>query len=190
MQSLMPDQFATEQEKALSAIKAAMHEDQQLRDKYQIGDKFNFIHQQLQHYIDELQASVVHQTQEPVAKTVLAHDECIVYVYLFNAHGMQKKTWQKMLNQHVLHEYSVNRPIYLDKQQVESFINSKANRMQHAYLAIAIKKEHIVAEEPAMLDSLGQALIKIKEGALQFHRLMTFHYNGHDYGQDELMLLQ
>jgi hypothetical protein len=110
----------------------------------------------------------------------------LVYVYLYNAQGITFKTWQKMIGPGVFYEYSVNRPIYREQGLVESFIRSKANKQQHAYLVIAIKKEHILsADADSSKDAINQPLIKVKEGELKINRLISFNYNGHEYVLNE-----
>ena len=82
---------------------------------------------------------------------------------------------------------SVNRPIYTDKAHVEAFIRSKANKVQHAFLTVAMPKDAVMkAGGPdSSKDTLGHPLIKIKEGSLRFNRVITFTHNNHDYSVSE-----
>src|SRR3990167_9684781 len=103
----------------------------------------------------------------------------LVYVYLFNAHGLNFSSWQKMLSPSVFYEYSVNRPIYGEKAHVEAVIRNKTNKAQHGYLTIAVKKELISSESSK--DALGNPLIKVKEGGLKIERLICFFHHNHEY---------
>lgn len=171
--------------KLLQLVSETIAEEKALREKYQIGDKFRFIRDKLA----LLQAKVDEGLQEidaakPLGPSALAADEALVFVYLFNAQGLVASTWQKMLHSSVYYEYSVNRPIYMSKDHIESFIRSKPNKVQHGYLTVAIKKDLILpalADSPALKDINGNELIKIKEGSLHFNRVIAFRYNDADF---------
>jgi intracellular multiplication protein IcmQ len=180
----MADDNKDSAEKLRSIIREIIHEEQALRDKYQIGDKFRFIREKLA----ALQVKIQSELQEIELKTEtnvseLAADEMLVYVYLFNTQGLSLPTWQKLLLPSVFYEYSVNRPIYQDKNQIESFIRSRTNKVQHAYLTVAIKKEALLTMPVgvAAQDAIGNPLCKIKEGALKFERLLGFRHDDQDY---------
>jgi intracellular multiplication protein IcmQ len=179
-------------EKILQLVQTALDQDTALRLKYQVGDKFRFIRDRLQAVLASVNKhiEIVKESAEETTHS-LAADEMLVYVYLYNANGIILKTWQNMLNPAVFYEYSVNRPIYTEKSDVQAFIRSKTNKVQHAFLTIAIKKQHMLkainAEE--MKDTIGSPLIKVKEGSLLFNRLISFTHNGNDYVLDEMGLL-
>lgn len=167
-------------EQLLALIHAAVQKDNELRDAHQIGERFRFVKDRLQ----ALQASVEDQLAallqiEAKATSQQADDEVVVYIYLFNAQGILLPTWQKMLSPGVFYEYSVNRPIYADRSQVEAFIRSKTNKTQHGYVLVHVKKTDILSSDGR--DSIGGELVKVKEGALKFDRFVTFAYGGHEY---------
>ncbi|VVC75124.1 hypothetical protein AQUSIP_04000 [Aquicella siphonis] len=163
--------------------------DKELREKYQIGDKFRFIHDRLDALRVRIEEDLKEMAQEIEKKiSRLAEDETTVYVYLFNAQGLAFPTWQKMVNPSVFYEYSVNRPLYADKTQIESFIRSRSNKAQHGYISVVIKKSDILpvpegTEQPK--DPVGSPLIKIREGSLKFNRMLSFTYQGSDYVVNE-----
>ncbi|OGT58332.1 MAG: hypothetical protein A3F14_03440 [Gammaproteobacteria bacterium RIFCSPHIGHO2_12_FULL_43_28] len=173
-----------QKKKLLDLVRDALQHDQTLRDKYQIGDKFRFIRDRISALLSRTEEHlIVEVLAENKALSGAVHDEELVYVHLFNAQGLDIKTWQKMLNPSVFYEYSVNRPIYRDKSHIEAFIRSKANKAQHGYLTVAVKKEAIITTvkgEPAM-DTIGHPLIKVKEGSLDAKRLISFIHNENEY---------
>lgn len=181
----MADDNKDSAEKLRSIIHDAIHEEQVLRDKYQIGDKFRFVRDKLV----ALQEKILAELQEIELKTEhtsseLAADEMLVYVYLFNTQGLSLPSWHKLLHPSVLYEYSVNRPIYQDKDQIESFIRSRTNKVQHGYLTVAVKKDALLvpaAEGAVAHDAIGNPLCKIREGSLKFERLLGFKHNDQDY---------
>lgn len=173
-----------DQKELLNLIQNAIKQDQELREKFAIGEKFRFIRDRLHALQSSMEENLLALQQEETKKTnVATEDEVIVYVYLYNAQGMIFQTWQKMVSASVFYEYSINRPIYTDKANIEAFIRSKQNRQQHAYLTIAVKKPYILPNVN-VTDPLGHPLVKVKEGSLMFDRLIDFHYNGHDYTVD------
>lgn len=183
----MPKDSKELKEKLLQLIHDAVNQDAKLRSDLQIGDKFRFIRESLhalQSHVDEAMQTIKVETQEN--KDVLAEDEQLVYVYLFNAHGIELQSWIKMMHPSVYYEHSVNRPIYDRKEQIESVIRSKANRIQHGYLTIAIKKACILKrDDEAVKDNIGNPVLKIKEGSLKPDRLISLTHNGHSYVLNE-----
>lgn len=183
----MPIDSRELKEKLLQILNKAVAQDAELRQSLQIGDKFRFIRERLGALKSDVES--VMETIKLVDegnKQVVNDDEQLVYVYLFNAHGIDVQTWLKMLHPSVYYEYSVNRPIYGDKAHVESLIRSKAKRVQHGYMAVAVKKTAIVSTpETAVKDSIDNPLVKIKEGSLKPERLISFSHNGIDYFLNE-----
>lgn len=169
------------EEKLLQLVQDAIEQDAKLRDKYNVGEKFRFIRDRLQALAMRLeeQAKVAEQELKKTEKQ--AADEVLIYVYLYNSQGILFPTWQKMVTAAVLYEYSVNRPIYADKALIEAYIRSKPNKVQHAYLSIAIKPSDIAPVNEAMKDAIGGQLIKVREGSLLINKLVLFTHNGHEY---------
>lgn len=175
-------------QKLLELMNQALSADQSLREKYQIGDKFRFIRDRLQALSQQIESSVSAIKQKVEKKEItLLEDEVVVYVYLYNTQGLNFQTWQKMLSPSVFYEYSVNRPIYGEKSYVDMFIKTKANKMQHGYLAVAVKKSNILEALPGTVqnDTIGNPLIRVREGSLSLNRLIVFHHNDQDYVVNE-----
>lgn len=170
-----------QQLKLLALVKEAIERDQQLRGKYQIGEKFRFVRERLHHLLVKLEQDMdaLDQQEKKVIEDI-PKDEVIIYVYLFNAHGLDLRSWMKMLTPKIFYEHSVNRPVYLDKSFVEAFIRSKQNKLQHGYLTVGVSDKDIIQRESGK-DSLGHQLAKIKEGTLSFTRLVSFTHNEHVY---------
>jgi hypothetical protein len=183
----MSNSSKEQKEKLLDLVRDALKHDKELRDKYEVGEKFRFIRDRLQALSTRIEESLqaLHKESEKIEDTITA-DETLVYVYLYNTHGVSLQTWQKMLNPAVFYEYSINRPVYAEKSQVIAFIRSRANKVQHGYLTVAIKKEAVLAAGAEISkDALGHPLIKVKEGSLRPDRLISFTYNDHDFELNE-----
>lgn len=176
-----------QKETLLKLVKSAIEQDQALRSQFQIGDKFRFIRDRLQALLLRVEEGLAEmQKEEKVFFSKLADDEVTIYIYLYNSHGMTLKTWLKMLNPTVYYEYSINRPIYMDKAHIEQFIRNKPNKLQHAYLEVAVKKASILPTRDELLqDPVGHPLIKVKEGALSADKLIAFVHNNIEYVLDE-----
>lgn len=172
--------------KLLNLLLEAIKEDQELREKYQVGEKFRFIRDRLNTLKIQLEQSMLQLQEKKVEqKDVVATDEMIVYVYLYNAQGANMKTWQNMLNPAVFYEYSVNRPVYAEKSQIESYLRSKANRTQNGYLAVIVKKSDVIKSALPLKDAINNQLIKVKEGSLKFEKMISFNYNNQEYVLNE-----
>jgi hypothetical protein len=170
-------------EKLMTLIREAVTGDKKLREEYQMGDKFRFISDRLSGLLERVEENIA-ALQKKVEKVndAIVEDEVLVYVYLYNTHGLSLQSWLKMLNPSVFYEYSVNRPIYAEKKEVEAYIRTKANKTQHGYLTVAVKKTEILPGSAELQrDTLGHSLIKVREGSLKAERLIAFTHNGHDY---------
>ena len=173
-------------EKLLQLVREVVQRDKELREQFQIGDKFRFIRDRLQALLVRVEESLILLQEKSIQKVnVVLEDESPVYVYLYNAQGLQFKTWQNMVGASVFYEYSVNRPIYAEKAQIDAFIRSRTNKAQHGYLTIAVKKSDIIKPEEKVEDMIGNPLIKVREGALKVNRMISFTHNGQDYILDE-----
>jgi hypothetical protein len=172
-------------EKLQKLIQDSIRVDEELRNKYQIGDKFRFIRDSLHAQATRIQEELDALAVEIESKTdKIAEDEMLVYVYIFNAQGLVLQTWQKMLNPSVFYEYSVNRPAYSEKAHIESFIRSRTSKAQHGFLTIVVKKTDVLPVQAgleAAVDSIGNPLIKIKEGSLKFNKMFSFTHQENEY---------
>ncbi|HTM63614.1 MAG TPA: type IVB secretion system protein IcmQ [Gammaproteobacteria bacterium] len=183
----MPRDTKELKEKLMQLINEAVSNDEKLRAELNIGNKFRFIKDRLQQLKTQIEASlqtIKVETEEK--REELSEDEQLVYVYLFNAHGIDMQSWMKLVHPTVFYDHSVNRPIYGNKDHIEAVIRSKANRTQHGYLTVAIKKNDILKKDDAApKDNLGHPLLKIKEGSLHQTRMLNLSHNGNTFVLDE-----
>lgn len=160
----------------LELVKKAILQDNQLREKYEVGEKFRFVRERLNilaQTIEQDLATMVTTTKKIGRE--LAEGEVPVYVYLFNANGLILRSWLNMMTPRVFYEYSVNRPIYSEKSAIVSFLRLKPNKNQHAYLTIAMNPADIISAPDV------NSVVKVKEGSLHFDKLLTFTHNDQDY---------
>ncbi len=172
--------------KLIEALKEAIQLDNSLREKYEVGEKFRFVRERLQKLLVSLEKALaeirVHEAEEKKQEEESAKD-ILVYVYLYNAQGVVLRSWLNMLTPKVFYEYSINRPIYSDHHVVEGFVRAKANKMQHAYLTVAINPDFVVNNPnlKPIQDASGNPLIRVKEGSLRFEKLVSLTHNGDEY---------
>lgn len=173
----------TQDQKIVEILRQACQSDAELRTKYQIGEKFRFIRDRLHQLLNEYEKKLeVVEIEEKKSIRIVQNDETSVYVHLFNANGLMANNWLNMLTPAVFYEYSVNRPIYLEKKFIDALIRSKAKKIQHAYLEIIVKKSDIVqSDETLFKDVLGQPVIKVKEGSLSYQNVVVFVHNDQAY---------
>ncbi len=171
------------QKKILELVRLLAQRDEELRSKYQIGDKFRFVRDRVKDLLDRLEHHLkTKQFEEEKIIISAGPDEELLYVYLFNAHGMNIKSWKNMLLPKVFLEYSVNRPIYTEKKFIEMLLRSKNNIFQHAYFTIAVKRKDIIhSSVESSKDILGNPVVKVKEGSLRFDKLISFTHNKLEY---------
>jgi hypothetical protein len=171
-------------EKLMTLIREAVAGDKKLREEYQMGDKFRFIADRLAALSMRVEENIaaLQKKAEKITGETLVEDETLVYVYLYNTHGLSLQSWLKMLNPSVFYEYSVNRPVYAEKKDIEAYIRTKVNKTHHGYLTVIVKKTEILpAGAELQKDTLGNPLIKVREGSLKAEKLISFSHNGHDY---------
>lgn len=168
----------------LALLHHVIERDEALRKKYEIKDKFRFVRDRLNEiviHLENQQSAPLSAKSEEQVK--IQEGEVAVYVYLYNAKGALLRSWIPMLASNVFYEYSVNRPIYAEQADIEAMLRAKTDKQQHAYLVIAVKSTDIVqmAGESMQKDSLGNPLVKVKEGSLKLQRLIMFTHNGNNY---------
>jgi hypothetical protein len=169
-------------EKLLNQIRDAISQDADLRIQLGMGDKFRFVRDKLHALLASMEEDLkVLQEQTEQKEVVMADDEMYVYVYLFNSQGSDLQTWRNMVSPDVFYEYSVNRPIYKEREQVEKFVNAKSMRTQHAYLIVVVKKEAVIESGDLAKDTMGNALLRVKEGALKITNVASFVHNALEY---------
>jgi hypothetical protein len=172
-----------QQPKLIELIRDSLEQDIKLRVKYHIAERFRFIRDRLHSLLEQLEKNLPVAPVEQQQKGTIEKDEIPVYVHLYNTEGGLLRNWQTMLTPKVFYEYSVNRPIYTKKEYIEAFLKYKPNKSQHAYLTVAIKAKDLIQQEQK--DMMGSPLAKIKEGALDFKKLISFTHNDQDYLFDE-----
>ena len=179
------DQEIQEYEKLIQLIREALQQDANLRTKYGVVEKFRFVRDRLQTvltHLEEQQKSLKKEEPNP-EHTQDDSNKVLIYVYLYNAQGTILRSWSTLLTPRVFYEYSVNRPIYSEKNHVESLLKTKANKHQHAYLTVKISPHDILTTvDTGPKDAQGNPVIKIREGSLLFENLVAFTHNGQDYG--------
>jgi hypothetical protein len=168
-------------QKLLQLVRDAIAKDEALRDQYGIGNKFRFIREKLNTLSAFIDTEITSTMQlEEDKQLAVQEDETVIYVYLFNSQGVSLATWRKMLHTSVFYEYSINRPIYLQRSQIDSLIRGRSNKLQHGYLSVIVKKIDIL-DSQSLNDSNGNQLAKVKEGSLKRERLLAFTHGEHDY---------
>jgi hypothetical protein len=180
------------QKQLATLLKEALDVEAKLRKKHKLGARFLIIQQQLQKLYDdcmqyaEVDSEQAIETLEDIAQPI-AEDEIIVYVHLLNAQGKTLASWQRMLTSRALREHSVNRPIYADKKHIDELFRSKPNLAIHGVIEAVVNKRDVLVpvEKSTLKDSLGNPLIRLKQGGLKTKNLRCFHYLGKKYHVSE-----
>lgn len=173
-------------EKLRELLNEILTVEKELRESCEIGTRFNVIRTQLEILLDKFEkevtavSSVLKEIQKVDRK--LKEDEILIYVYLFNSQGGVVKTWQRLLSQDALMEHSVNRPIYINKDEILKVLEYKTDKLQHSYLEVAIRKYDIVKPTSGPIkDQNGFDLLKIRQSSLKVENIYSFFHNGKVY---------
>lgn len=170
------------EQKVIELVREATKLDEELRQKYQIGEKFRFVRDRLHALLAHLEENLPKVVQAKKEMSYVPQEnEVVLYIHLYNVHGPKFNTWQNMVNPKVLYEYSVNRPIYKEKSALESVIKNKPNPVQHAYIAIAVSSLDLISNGNGHKDSMGNLLVRVKEGSLHISKLVSFVHNNQEY---------
>lgn len=174
---------AEQYEKLIQHVRQLIEHDISLREKYAVGEKFRFVRERLQELLQQLVAHAeVAQVAQAAEQSQPATDKVLVYVHLYNAQGTLLRNWSSMFLPKVFYEYSVNRPIYAEKNQIEAFLRTKKNKQHHGYLTIAVSREEIIfPPKQAGEEAAQNPVVKVKEGSLHFNNLVSFTHNDIDY---------
>lgn len=162
-------------------VETLVNEEKKLRKKLGIGDRYKAVSSRLEALLQYVHQAVSPPKQEVTldrASPALADGQQYVFIHLFNAKGKILSRWEMMLSPRNLFEYSVNRPIYEEQKQVEAYIRSRPNDDEHAFLVMKVAQTDILRGVASAnnVDSLGQPLLKLKEGALKEQDLVYFFH--------------
>ncbi|KPJ67471.1 MAG: hypothetical protein AMJ43_04235 [Coxiella sp. DG_40] len=103
-----------------------------------------------------------------------------VYISLYQTEGAKLKIWHDMLKS--LSEYSTNRPVYRDEEQVRMAIRSKPDMQRHAYAVVTIPENGIIHFEKPAVDRLGHELLTLKDNVIETKNIIEFvHANEKRY---------
>lgn len=173
-------QAALSCEELIEYVTQSIQGDAGLRERFQVGARFRFVNDRLQALLVSLQAlakelSSVAVMQEGHADKAGGQLEAgkPVFVYIYNAQGAVLRTWSAMLTPKAFHEYSVSRPVYATRQEVEAIISSKSNPVQHAFITVEVRESDILTGVDTP--------VRVKEGALRVERVVVFTHNGQEY---------
>lgn len=167
-------------------VQNLVNEEKELRKQLGIGDRYKAISSRLEALLRYVHQSVSLSKQEATverASPALSENQQYVFVHLFNTKGKLLSRWEAMLSPRLLMEYGVNRPIYAEQKQVEGYIRSRQDADEHAFLMMKIEQSDILPQDESSqnVDTLGQPLLKLKEGALKEQGLIYFFHKNACY---------
>jgi intracellular multiplication protein IcmQ len=167
-------------------VETLVNKEKTLRKELGIGDRYRVVASRLENLLAYVHAAVSRPKQEVMSdrdSPVLTETQQYVFVHLFNNKGKVLSRWEPMLSPRNLMEYSVNRPIYAEQSQVEIYIRSRPNDDEHAFLMMKIEQSDVLRDSDVAVncDSLGQPLLKLKEGSLKEQGLVYFFHKNASY---------
>jgi hypothetical protein len=121
--------------------------------------------------------------EDVVAKQHMLRDipdgTMVVYVLLSQKKGRDMTAWETTLT--ALPSCSFGRPMYLKESDVQNAITSQGDPLTSGYAAVYVDHGTII-NDGKELDTLGQAIISLKPGAIDSDHIIKFvHYNTQSY---------
>lgn len=180
-------QLLTKQQE--QAILSALHE----AANSTVWQKSNFLRvigKQLHGIYDSFNTMIrpTHSTLQETTIDQTAEGHVEIFIYLYSSKGLDFNTWEHILVN--LPRQLVSRAIYANEQQVKTWIRSKLNPNNEAYLRVTVAERFILAlpENKTPCDKLQQPLLTIRGYPLQDHYKGTFvHITGeYDYASGHL----
>lgn len=172
--------------KIIDAFRQTLAKNQQRREKFRVGEKFNFVEEKLQNILHTLENTLDYHEEEkvdlPPWHRELEENERVVYIYLYNAQGKDAKVWQRLLSRKSMQDYSFSRPIYTKREYVEAILSQKDHTANHAFIAVVVKKNHII--ESDIKDNMGNPRIRLLEGSLDADNIIEFVHRKRAYYRD------
>lgn len=168
---------ATQTSKQLLAlVETTKSEEHKMMSAFGMKDKVTFVSTQLENMVEKLKLmfkSIYANSEEKSqsSRDIIAQDERLVYVYLFNVQGQSLRSWRAQLAPGVFKECGVHRPVYSDPSHIENVILRKSDKTQHAYVAVKVKKSDV--QEGAVKDELGYPLVRLKYGVLSSENIIS-----------------
>lgn len=102
-----------------------------------------------------------------------------VFIALYSSDGMHLQSWERILIN--LPRQTIARPIYDDEEAVRTFIKSKDNKFNEAYVALYIEEKDILklSADKTSIDRFGKPLIALKDRAVNLENIRRFvHVSG------------
>lgn len=176
----------TEIKKIYEAIESLVQKEKELRKEFNIGDAYKVIPSRLDALLQRAKSMLDLPKEEAIqeyAPPFLSENERYVFVHLFNVNGRILSRWEASLSPRLLFEYSVNRPIYSERKQVEAYIRSRPDKHCHAFIMMKVQLSDVLENNffDQRKDVLGCSLLKLKEGSLKEQGLMYFFYEDKAY---------
>ncbi len=97
-----------------------------------------------------------------------------VFIALYSSDGIHLNSWERIIFN--LPKQTIARPIYDDEESVRTFIKSKENKFNEAYVALYIDEKDILklSTDKISLDRFGKPLIALKDRAVHLENIKYF----------------
>lgn len=123
------------------------------------------------------------------SQIALRKEQLEVFVALYTSDGKTLSSWERLIAN--LPRQIVSRPIYMDEDALKSFIRSKENIQNEAYVSVYINQQDVLSLGPDRTpkDKLGKSLLTLKDNAVVLDNVNRFvHVSGiYQYRQGRLV---
>lgn len=99
-----------------------------------------------------------------------------IFIALYSFDGMNLLSWDRILMN--LPKQMVSRPIYANEEDVKTFIKTKENKNNEAYVSMYVNQSDILVLPPEKtpVDKLGKPLLTLKDKALSLDNINRFEH--------------
>ena len=97
-----------------------------------------------------------------------------IFIALYSFDGMNMQSWERIIMN--LPKQMISRPIYANEDDVKTFIKTKENKNNEAYISMYIGQSDILVMSPdrTPVDKLGKPLLTLKDKALSLSNINRF----------------
>ena len=172
----------------IDLVREVIEEDKARREKFKIGEQYDFIPEKLQTILKRLEDNLDY-SEEPITSSIppwhrnIAEDEQVVFIYLYNAQGKDIHVWERLLSIKSLAEQCFSRPVYLNRSDAEKVLRHRDNAPQHAIVSVIVKKNHIITSQ-TLLDPLDNQQVRLTENSLKTDNLIELLHQEKTYYRD------
>lgn len=104
-----------------------------------------------------------------------------IFIALYSLEGSNMQTWERIVVN--LRKQMISRPIYSNEDDIKSWIKTKENKINEAYVSVYVSQTDLlaIAEDKAPVDKLGKKLLVLKDNTINLDNIHNFVHESGTY---------